>query len=183
MTQPIVDLTKFGNSVRDNLSGCVVGYAGIVGSTTDAPVKFTGGSAVTPANGQQQSYATSTRSALACVSKFLTGLAAVQLLDPAHPGTADAGQNHLGANLDTPIAQFGLPKDWKIRSDAQQITYRDVLTHRSGIAPAGSTGGDDARLRLASLELPQPGVDGAGHSAVGRRRRLVGVGRRGPSGA
>lgn len=140
MTQPVVDLTNFRNSVRDNLGGFVVGYAGIVGSTTAAPVPFTGGHAITSANGQQTNYATSTRSALASVSKFLTALAAVQLLDPPQPGTASAGQNHLGANLDTPIAQGGLPKDWNIRTDAQHITYRDVLTHRSGIAPSGSTG-------------------------------------------
>lgn len=120
------------------LHGAVVGYAGVIGGSTAAAVPFKGGDAITPADGQAKALMTATQFGIASVSKFLTGLAAVQLLDG--PAQGSPGSNVLGANLDTPIYEGGLPKDWKIRKDAQHITYRDVLTHRSGIAPSGSTG-------------------------------------------
>ncbi|HTY30782.1 serine hydrolase domain-containing protein [Mycobacterium sp.] len=174
MTQPTVNFTNFINSVRNNLKGFVVGYAGAIGSATAAAATSIGGEAVTPANGQAGSFTTATQSQTASVSKFLTAIAAVQLLDPPHPGAADAGQNYLGADLDTPISHGGLPKDWNLRADAQHITYRDVLTHRSGIAPEGSANepGQDyfslkAYMTQETVKLQPPPAGQTAYSNVG----------------
>jgi hypothetical protein len=134
MTQPTIDFTKFRSSVEKSLIGSVVGYAGVVGSSTGSvPLKFQYGQAITSANGPQSNFLTSTQFAIASVSKFLTAIAAVQLLE----GTSS---NTLDVHLDIPISEGALPDGWNIRPDALKITYRDLLTHRSGIAPAGSTG-------------------------------------------
>jgi CubicO group peptidase (beta-lactamase class C family) len=174
LTQPTVNFTNFMNSARDNLKGFVVGYAGGIGSATAPAATFAGGEAITAANGQPSGFTAATQSAIASVSKFLTAIAAVQLLDPPHPGTADAAQNSLGANLDTPISQGGLPKDWNIRADAQHITYRDVLTHRSGIAPEGSANepGQDyfslkAYMTQETVKLQPPPAGQTAYSNVG----------------
>ena len=119
------DVGKFKDVVQQMLTNNVVGYAGVIGTAAGFDT-FRGGNARTTAEGKVAvAFQTSTPAGIASVSKFLTALAAVQLLDGVS-----------GLNLDSPM-YTALPADWKIQDpQVKGITFRELLTHRSGL-PGG----------------------------------------------
>jgi CubicO group peptidase (beta-lactamase class C family)/lipoprotein-anchoring transpeptidase ErfK/SrfK len=149
VSDPYVDVNVFITAVEQRIKGSVVGYSGCIGTATASVQTFSGGQARTSADGTAIGVQTSTSFGIASVSKFLTALAAVRLLDGAMPGDV-YGQNVLGASLDSEIF-LALPKGWTVQDEAvKQITYRQLLTHTSGLAPEGSPG--EPASDYASLE-------------------------------
>src|SRR5712691_10634145 len=75
---------------------------------------------------------------IASVSKTLTAVAALKLLAAKH------------VSVDTPISSF-LPKSWTLGPDVQTITFRELLTHTSGIRSSQdlATDYDDLRTLIA----------------------------------
>ena len=149
MGTPVVNVSNFLSAVQSRLKNSVVGYSFVIGGAAIPAKKFSAGSARTAANGQSFPFESSTPSGVGSVSKFITAIAAVQLLDRPDAGGVE-GWNILNATLDSPMYK-GLPTYWDLRSDIQAITYRDLLTHTSGLGYGFSVGGPISR---AYMRLP-----------------------------
>jgi CubicO group peptidase (beta-lactamase class C family) len=138
MTQPSIDFAKFIQSVESRMNGSVLGYSFVLGNAaTGSPAssKFVHGSARVGANGANAvPVTTSTQFDIASCSKFLTGIAAVQLLQGSDYGFAP--QNALGDGLDQPMWR-ALPQGWQVNQAVKLITYRHLLTHKAGLVPEG----------------------------------------------
>jgi Beta-lactamase len=159
MGTPVVNVSNFLSAVQSRLKNSAVGYSFVIGGAAIPATKFSAGSARTAANGQSFPFQSSTPSGVGSVSKFITAIAAVQLLDRPDAGGVE-GWNILNATLDSPMYQ-GLPTYWDLRSDIQAITYRDLLTHTSGLAPEsspGEPGQDYFNLKTYLSPTPAPGT-------------------------
>jgi D-alanyl-D-alanine carboxypeptidase len=84
---------------------------------------------------------------IASVSKNVTATAVMKLL---------AGNPFVG--LDDVVHPF-LPPDWQLGTTLENVTFRDLLTHQSGIAEHAnpSDSFDSMRLEVASFDLPEDG--------------------------
>ncbi|WP_443748146.1 serine hydrolase domain-containing protein [Asticcacaulis solisilvae] len=129
---PICDATQcivacdFAKAIDKSLSGNVVGYAYFVGR--DA--KFgSGGKARTKANDADYIFEPSTKITVASVSKLVTAIATVRLLDEKRA--------MLPKGLNTPIGPF-LPSEWNPGSTVKAITFRQLLSQTSGIKDYGN---------------------------------------------
>src|SRR5580700_8836868 len=131
MGLPDVSVNNFVSAVKARLKNSVVGYSCVIGGAAIPATKFSAGSARTAANGQSFPFESSTPTGIGSVSKFITAIAAVQLLDRPDAGGV-VGWNILNATRDSPM-YLGLPPYWDLRSDIKTITYRDLLTHTSGL--------------------------------------------------
>ncbi|OBC13430.1 hypothetical protein A5784_31685 [Mycobacterium sp. 852013-50091_SCH5140682] len=138
MGTPVVNVGKFASAIEARLNNSVVGYSFVVGGAAVPAVKHSAGSARTAANAPALPFLTSTPTGVGSVSKFITAIAAVQLLDRPDAGGVQ-GWNVLNADLDTPMYK-ALPPYWTLRNDIQQITFRDLLTHTSGLPAEGAQG-------------------------------------------
>ena len=165
MGLPDVNVSNFVSAVQARLKNSVVGYSAVVGGANVPATKFSAGLARTTANGTSLPFASSTMSGVASVSKFITAIGAVQLLDRPDAGGV-VGWNILNANLDSPM-YAGLPTYWDIRPDVKQITYRDLLTHTSGLAAEGATG--EPALDYFSLKTYLSPTPASGTPALGPR--------------
>lgn len=131
-SRPICDSTQcvvvcdVAKAIDSALSGNVVGYAYFVGR--DA--KFgSGGYARTKANEADYPFEPSTKITVASVSKLVTAIATVRLLDEKRAT--------LPKGLDTPIGPF-LPSEWSPGSVVKAITFRQLLSQTSGIKDYGN---------------------------------------------
>lgn len=159
MGAPVVNVGNFVSAVQARLKDSVVGYAFVIGGAAVPAVKHSGGSARTAADAPALSFQTSTPTGVGSVSKFITAIAAVQLLDRPDAGQVE-GWNILNATLDTPMYK-ALPVYWDLRTDIQQITFRDLLTHTSGLAyegEKGEPGADYFSLKTYLSPHPAPGT-------------------------
>jgi CubicO group peptidase (beta-lactamase class C family) len=140
---PDINVGNFVSSVQARLKDSVVGYSFVIGGAKIPAVKYSYGQARTTANGTALNFSSSVSSGVGSVSKFITAIAAVQLLDRPDAGGV-VGWNIMDATLDTPMYK-ALPPYWKLRNDIQKITFRHLLTHTSGLAAEGAKGepGDD----------------------------------------
>lgn len=147
-------MSAFVSTVGQMLNGHVVGYVGVIGDAVSSQT-FVGGFARTAVDGIASTtgktavpFTLSTSCGIASASKFLTALAAVQLLDGASWGTID-GTALTGLTLDS-VMYEALPADWKIQDPGvKQITFRELLTHTSGLPeyPPPPGGEDYANLQ------------------------------------
>ncbi|MGB8407032.1 MAG: serine hydrolase domain-containing protein [Mycobacterium sp.] len=165
MGTPVVNVSKFVSAVESRLDNSVVGYSFVIGGAAVPAVKHSAGSARTAANAPALPFQTSTPTGVGSVSKFITAIAAVQLLDRPDAGGVE-GWNELNANLDTPMYK-ALPVYWDLRTDIQQITFRDLLTHTSGLAAEGAKG--EPGLDYFSLKTYLSPHPAAGTTPLGAR--------------
>ena len=159
MGQPDVNVSNFVSAVQSRLNNSVVGWSFVIGGASIPAKKASGGLARTSANGQPLPFQSSTMTGMGSVSKFFTAIAAVQLLDRPDAGGVE-GWNILNATLDSPM-YLGLPTYWNIRNDVKTITYRNLLSHTSGLAAEGAQGepGDDYfSLKTYLSPTPAPGT-------------------------
>jgi CubicO group peptidase (beta-lactamase class C family) len=110
-------------NIRARLDGKVVGYACAVGSASLGA--YSHGEARTNANAPSQMFLPSTKIPVASVSKVVTALAAIRVL----------AKNNV--NLDSGIGGH-LPSDWHLDSHVAAITFRQLLSQRSGIKDYGN---------------------------------------------
>jgi CubicO group peptidase (beta-lactamase class C family) len=152
MPERSVDLGVFLAAVHRRMSGLAVGYSGCVGTAVagGTPPPIFGGYARTSADGTALPVTPLTPFGIASCSKFLTALAAVQLLD--------GGSNALGADLDS-YMYLALPNGWNVSDPAvQAIRYRHLLTHTSGVAGEGSPGEPASDYASLQRYFTQPNV-------------------------
>jgi len=110
-------------NISDRLDGKVVGYACSIGAAGLS--YYSHGQARTAANAPAQIFLPSTKIPVASVSKFVTALAAIRVL---------AKHN---ISLDSSIGGH-LPSDWHLDPNVSSITFRQLLSHRSGIKDYGN---------------------------------------------
>jgi CubicO group peptidase (beta-lactamase class C family) len=120
------------NNIATRLNGKVVGYACTVGSALLGA--YSHGEARTNANAPSRMFLPSTKIPVASVSKVVTTLAAIRVL----------AKNCI--SLDSGIGGH-LPSDWHLDSHVAAITFRQLLSHRSGIKDYGNNDQSYATLK------------------------------------
>ena len=129
------------NNIAARLDGKVVGYACTVGSASIGA--FSHGQARTPVNAPAKLFLPSTKIPVASVSKVVTTLAGIRVL---------AKHN---ISLDSSIGTH-LPSDWKLDPYVASITFRELLSHRSGIKDYGNNPQDYAILKTFFTQTVDP---------------------------
>jgi CubicO group peptidase (beta-lactamase class C family)/phage terminase large subunit-like protein len=119
------------DNIAAQLDGKVVGYACAVGRSLSY---HSYGKARTAANAPAQDFVSTTKIPVASVSKMVTALAAIRVL----------AQHNV--SLDSTIAGH-LPSDWKLDPSVASITFRELMSHRSGIKDYGNVNQDYASLK------------------------------------
>jgi len=117
-----VSISDVYANIAARLNGKVVGYACSVGRSLTYKAH---GYARTSANAPAQNFLSSTKMPVASVSKVVTALAAIRVL-----------AKH-GISLDSPISGH-FPSDWTLDPSVAAITFRELLSHRSGIKAYGN---------------------------------------------
>ncbi|MGH6647017.1 serine hydrolase domain-containing protein [Aquabacterium sp.] len=126
-----VSVCEIEKKIRAQLDGKVTGYSFFVGNY---PKFGSGGQARTNVDGDLD-FASNTKITVASVSKFVTAVAAVRILDKA------------GVSLDAAIGPY-LPADWSSASAyVKGITFSQLLGQRSGIKDYGNVSQDYAQLK------------------------------------
>jgi len=115
-----------------------VGYTYLILAHGRVVAKKTFGLARTDADPPVVALSAHDRMKIASVTKTLTAVAALKLLVAKH------------VSIDTPI-YFYLPKSWTLGPNVKTITFRELLTHTSGIRSSHdlATGYDDLRTLIA----------------------------------
>jgi CubicO group peptidase (beta-lactamase class C family) len=127
-----VSVCTIEKNIRSQLDGHVAGYSFFVGNY---PKFGAGGQARTAADGQALDFKSTTKITVASVSKFVTAVAAVRILDKAN------------VDLNTAIGPY-LPADWSNASAyVKGITFAQLLGQRSGIKDYGNVTQDYAKLK------------------------------------
>jgi CubicO group peptidase (beta-lactamase class C family) len=119
-------------NIQARLDNKVVGYACTVGAAGVST--YANGWARTSADAPAKRFLPSTKITVASVSKFVTAVAAIRIL----------AKNHI--SLDSGIGGH-LPSDWKLDSYTASITFRQLLSHSSGIKDYGNVSMDYAQLK------------------------------------
>ena len=129
--QPSLDVAGFGQDLHQALSGSVQGYTMRLRRNGQNIYTLQWNWARRPGDGQR-GWNPDRRMNIASVSKFITAVAMVDLLDRRN------------IDPDTPIAQW-LPAYWTRGANVDDITFEMLMTHSSGLANSGST--DFATMR------------------------------------
>lgn len=113
------DINVFEQNIKDALGNQTVGYAYAI--TLDGQLKKSGdsGDARTPLDGEIDQSADK-RMNIASVTKTITAVAVLQLLEKR------------GLTIDSLIAPW-LPSDWQKDNGVGQLTFKDLMTHTSGL--------------------------------------------------
>jgi CubicO group peptidase (beta-lactamase class C family) len=123
-------------NIRAQLDGKVTGYSFFVGNY---PRFGSHGDARTAADAPETAFKSDTKITVASVSKMITTIAAVRIID----GRGAA----MPMGLDTPIGPY-LPSDWNVQSNyIKNITFAQLLGQRSGIKDYGNVSLDYAQLK------------------------------------
>jgi len=115
-----LSLPKLLSGIRQKLDGKCVGYGVVISYRNNTEFRYDAGLARTAANPPQEDFSVYRRTNLASVSKTLTAVGVIQLLT-AH-----------GLSIDAPIAPY-LPSDWQRGPNVNGLTFKQLLTHTSGI--------------------------------------------------
>jgi CubicO group peptidase (beta-lactamase class C family) len=114
-------LEMFGKNIESKLTGKCVGFGYFISYNNGEKIYFSsGGEGRRPQDPPAQVFSIFKKMNIASMSKTITGVAALKLL------------NIKGVPLDTTIASW-LPADWTIGTNSNLITFRDLLNHTSGI--------------------------------------------------
>lgn len=117
-------IDNIAKNIHQQLDGHIVGYSFVVGDSlyqkSDAY-----GHARTSADGTQRDFKPATKITVASVSKMVTAIAAVRLLD-----------KH-GVSIDAAIGPY-LPPDWSASNYVKNLKFSQLLSHTSGIKDYGN---------------------------------------------
>lgn len=115
-----VDLAKFGDNLREALSGKAVGWAFAITSGGKVVAKWAGGRSAVKNVGDSgktdRYYSSTTENEIASTSKTVTAVAVARALYKR------------GTTLDERVAPY-LPKQWKLGKGMDQVTFRQMLRH------------------------------------------------------
>ena len=138
--RPTLDVNGFGEDLHQALSGSVQGYTMRMRRGGQTIYTLQWNWARRPGDGQR-GWNPDRRMNIASVSKFITAVAMVDLLDRRNIDPA------------TPIAQW-LPSYWNLGPNADDITFEMLMTHSSGLANSGSTDFATMRQMVAAGVTP-----------------------------
>ncbi|MBO0931788.1 serine hydrolase [Fibrella aquatilis] len=124
-----LSLPKLLSGIRQKLDSNCVGYGVVISYRGNPEFRFDAGLARTATNPPQRDFSVYDRTNLASVSKTLTAIGVVKLL------TAK------GITIDTTIGTY-LPADWQRGPNVAAITFKQLLTHTSGIREQDGNGVD-----------------------------------------
>lgn len=131
-TTQCASVASIYEKVQARLENKVVGYACTVGGASIST--FSRGWARTSADAPEKQFLPSTKITVASVSKLVTAVAAIRVLAKHNVG------------LDTAIGGH-LPTDWHLDPSVSSITFRQLLTHSSGIKDYGNVSQEYAQLK------------------------------------
>ena len=156
-----MSLRKLTNNITNALANNVTGYVAVVGDSIGGGLPLAGGLARTGVDGSTLGMGSRLLTQVASVSKLMTTIAVLKSLS-AHNLT-----------LDTKINGYIYP-DWHRGPNIQAITFRDLLSHRSGFNNScGPTAYSDLKAQIqtgvpnATL-IGQPGNYCNGNFAIFR---------------
>lgn len=121
---PKLNVDAFGKAIHNTLKDSVTGYMLQLRQNGNLIYTLIWNWAQTPAD-LRQGWSEDTRMHLASVSKFLTAVGLVKVLDSKN------------ISYDTKIINY-LPTYWSKGNNIDKITFRHLLTHRSGFSTGGS---------------------------------------------
>ena len=142
--------SEFARIVHNTLACRVVGYSLTLRGKDSLQISRSYGAARTSANISRVAYNTSTKITVASVSKLVTALAAIRVLEDWKARTP-AFQDPDALN--SPIGPF-LPSDWTVDPIISSITFRQLLGHRSGIMDYGNGPQDYFTLKDFFTQTP-----------------------------
>ena len=122
---------QIAKNIHKQLEGHTVGYSFFVGQY---PRFDAYGQARTSAGAVKQEFTPTTKITVASVSKMVTAIAAVRILDKN------------GVSLDSPIGPY-LPSDWSLSNYVANITFAQLLSQTSGIKHYGNVSQEYASLK------------------------------------
>ena len=126
-----VTTCQIEKNIRTLLDGNVMGYSFFVGTY---PKFGAGGKARNAADGGELAFKSDTKITVASVSKLVTAIATVRLLDQK------------GISLDAAIGPY-MPSDWKPGTYLKNVTFAQLLSQRSGIKDYGNVKLDYDKLK------------------------------------
>jgi len=141
---PKLDIALFTDTLHAALKDNVRGYSMAVRKGTSLASHVIWDYAKSPTEGNK-GWTIDTRMHVASVSKLLTAITLVDLLDEQ------------GISLSAKIGPY-LPDYWSVGNNVADITFRDVMRHRSGFASDDHDGSFPAMKReVARNVAPNPG--------------------------
>lgn len=135
----VLDLALLEANLVGAVEGEAVGYAYAIGRDGVLHASGAAGQARRPADPDETDQSPTKEMYVASISKTIS---AVGLLRTLHAG---------GISVDEPIGAF-LPPDWTLGNDLDQVTFRRLLNHTSGLDPADAAGGGSDPQSYASLQ-------------------------------
>jgi CubicO group peptidase (beta-lactamase class C family) len=127
-----INVCKLEKDIRARLDGHVVGYSLFAGQY---PHFASGGLARTSADGAEQPFTSVTKLTVGSVSKFITAVGTIAVLDK------------YGVSVDAAIGPF-LPSDWSAASTyIKNLTFAQLLSQNSGIKTYGNVAQTYAQLK------------------------------------
>jgi len=145
--EPYLDVGAFGQAFHAAIKDNVVGYALRIGKNGQTIYTLQWNWAQTPSD-SSLGWSPQRRMHVASISKLITGMAMVRLL------------NEKGVSYDAKIINY-LPGYWPKGSNISKITFRHLLTHTSGF----STGGSSSDYQFMKSRV----ASGVPASAIGTR--------------
>lgn len=137
---PKLDAAKFSDAVHAVLKDKVRGYSLVVRRDTGLAAHVIWDYAKAPGEGNK-GWTIDTRMHIASVSKMITAMAIIDLLDEQ------------GLTVDTKIGPY-LPDYWEVGDNVADLTFRDLMRHRSGFASDDSDGSFPAMKREVAKNVP-----------------------------
>lgn len=137
------DVSRLAESLHTQLEGEVVGYSFAIGK--DASIKGAGGFARTPADGASFEFEPETPMIVASVSKWITAIATMAVLQDA------------SLSIHEPIGPY-FPGDWQVSPSVAEITFAELMSHKSGIRAFGNGPGAYGDLRDFFTQTVEPGA-------------------------
>jgi CubicO group peptidase (beta-lactamase class C family) len=113
-------LSEFADKLNEKMKGRSAGYAFTVIANGLIAISRVGGDSRRPPDANPRKMSFADKYNIASVSKTITAAAAMKLLAEK------------GISLDSPIYEH-LPPNWSLGQNTKSITFRQLLTHRSGI--------------------------------------------------
>lgn len=149
-TPPKLNVTEFANDLNSVLKNSTAGFAMEIRQNGTPIFGLIGGWAQTP-NDRSLAWNGNVRMHVASVSKMLTAIGMVKLLDSK------------GIPLNKEIIGY-LPAYWSKGANVNKITFRHLLTHRSGLGVLPAVGGGNSSAsdyafmkQNIALGVPEPG--------------------------
>ncbi len=122
---------QMAKNIHKELDGNVIGYSYFVGLY---PRFDASGKARTSADGTQSDFTETTKITVASVSKLVTAIAAVRILDKHNVKLSDTIEKYL-------------PSDWSVTQYVKNLTFQQLLGQRSGVKDYGNVANDYDTLK------------------------------------